>query len=146
MDQKRQTFSIPLAASAAGARPWLKINADQRALTRVAHSTEMIARLQASITEVAPVDRAALLLDAYALAKAGIAPLETVAEILRALENEDTSIVWSAIAGVLGGLHLLMEQLGKFLCLCDCFDVFVCFLRTCFYVLVLFSASTCKVQ
>lgn len=113
MDQKRQTFSIPVAASATGARPWLKINADQRALTRVAHSAEMVARLQASITEVAPVDRAALLLDAYALAKAGIAPLETVVEILRALHDEETSIVWSAIAGVLGGLHLLMEQIGS---------------------------------
>jgi len=112
MDEKRQTFSIPVAASTAGGRPWLKINADQRALTRVAHSDEMIARLQASITSVAPVDRAALLLDSYALAKAGISSLETVVEILRALQDEETSIVWSAIAGVLGGLHLLMEQIG----------------------------------
>jgi hypothetical protein len=31
---------------------------------------------------VAPVDRAALLLDAYALAKAGLAPLESVVTIL----------------------------------------------------------------
>ena len=51
--------------------------------------------------------------DAYALAKAGLAPLETVVEILRALQSEETSIVWGAIAGVLGGLHLLMEQLGE---------------------------------
>jgi len=36
-----------------------------------------------------------------------------VVEILRALQGEETSIVWGAIAGVLGGLHLLMEQLGK---------------------------------
>jgi aminopeptidase 2 len=113
MDQKQQTFAIPVTAGAAGSRPWLKINAGQKALVRVAHSSEMIARLQESITQVAPVDRAALLLDAYALAKAGLAPVETVVEILRALKDEDASIVWGAIAGVLGGLHLLLEQLGS---------------------------------
>ena len=58
--------------------------------------------------------------DAYALAKAGLAPLETVVEILRALQGEETSIVWGAIAGVLGGLHLLMEQLGKHCCAFCC--------------------------
>ncbi|KAJ1440286.1 peptidase family M1-domain-containing protein, partial [Ochromonadaceae sp. CCMP2298] len=112
MDQKQQTFIVPVAASAAGALPWLKINAGQKALVRVAHSTEMVARLQGSIAEVAPVDRAALLLDAYALAKAGLAPLESVVTILRALAGDEESIVWSAIAGVLGGLHMLMEQVS----------------------------------
>jgi aminopeptidase N len=112
MDKKQQTFSIPVSASAAGGRPWLKINAGQKALVRVVHSEEMISRLQEGMAQVAPVDRAALLLDAYALAKAGLAPVENVVDILRALHDEEASIVWSAIAGVLGGMHLLMEQLG----------------------------------
>lgn len=112
MDKKQQTFSIPVAATGNGGRPWLRINAGQKALIRVAHSPEMIARLQENIAQVAPVDRAALLLDAYALAKAGLAPPETVVEILRALRDEEASIVWSAITGVLGGLHLLLEELG----------------------------------
>lgn len=112
MDQKRQTFAVPVAASGADKQPWVKINAGQKALVRVAHSPEMTARLVGSITEVAPVDRAALLLDAYALAKAGQAPLEDVVAILRALHGEDASIVWSAIAGVLSSLHMLMEELG----------------------------------
>jgi hypothetical protein len=111
MDQKRQTFAIPVAG-ADGKKPWIKINAGQKALVRVAHSAEMIARLQESIEQVPPVDRAALLLDAYALAKAGLAPIETVVAILRALKNEEASIVWGAIAGVLSGLHLLLEELG----------------------------------
>ena len=61
------------------------------------------------------VDRAALLLDAYALAKAGLAPLEAVVVILRALKEgeEADSTVWGAIAGVLGGLNLLMEQVSE---------------------------------
>jgi len=112
MDQKQQTFSIPVQPGTEGQLPWIKINAGQKALVRVSHSLEMITRMRSAIHEVAPVDRAALLLDAYALAKAGLAPLETVVEILRALQSEETSIVWGAIAGVLGGLHLLMEQLG----------------------------------
>jgi hypothetical protein len=81
MDQKQQTFIVPVAASG-GMQPWVKINAGQKALVRVAHSSEMLARLQGSINQVAPVDRAALLLDAYALAKAGLAPLESVVTIL----------------------------------------------------------------
>jgi len=122
MDQKQQTFAIPIAASGAGKQPWVKINAWQSALVRVAHSQEMTSRLLASISEVAPVDRAALLLDAYALAKSGQAPLENVVAILRALENEDTSIVWSAIAGILSSMHMLMEQIGG-----DAFAQFVAF-------------------
>ena len=111
MAQKQQTFAIPVF-SAAGCRPWVRINAGQNALVRVAHSPEMVGRLQEGITQVAPVDRAALLLDAYALAKARRAPVEAVVEILRALQDESESIVWSAITGVLGGLHLLLEELG----------------------------------
>ena len=123
MDKKQQTFVIPVSPSTTStSRPWVKINAGQKALIRVAHSAEMISRMQECITEVAPVDRAALLLDAYALAKSGQAPLETVVAILRALEEETSSIVWSAIAGVLGGLHLLMEQVGS-----DAFAQFVAF-------------------
>jgi aminopeptidase N len=114
MNQRTQTFAVPLpAAGSSGRKPWLKINAGQQALVRVAHSPEMIARLQDSIEEVDGVDRAALLLDAYALAKAGLAPLESVVDVLRALQNETSSIVWGAIAGVLGGLHMLMEQLQQ---------------------------------
>jgi hypothetical protein len=37
-------------------------------------------------------------------------PLESVVEILRAFDDEQSSIVWSAISGVLNGLYLLMEQ------------------------------------
>ena len=113
MDKKVQTFAIPLGTTPAGVRPWIKINAGQKALARVAHSPEMIGRLQEAIRrgKVPAVDRAALLLDAYALAKAGQASLESVVDILRALENEESSIVWAAISGVLNGLHALMESL-----------------------------------
>ena len=58
------------------------------------------------------VDRAALLLDSYALAKANLAPIDTVVEVLRAMVNENSYIGWTAIAGILSALYLQMEQVG----------------------------------
>lgn len=41
-----------------------------------------------------PVDRGSLLLDSYALAKAGVVSIESVLVLLRAYENEDNYSVW----------------------------------------------------
>jgi puromycin-sensitive aminopeptidase len=129
MDQKVQTFEVPVNKPAGDALPWIKINAGQKALARVAHSDVMISRLQSAIRrgQLEPVDRAALLLDSYALAKAGVSSIESVVEILRALENETSSIVWSAISGVLGGLYILLESVldGT-----PAFEAFVAFGKT----------------
>lgn len=126
MTERRQKFTIPLSVDGSGERPWLKINAGQKALIRVAHSQEMTARLQPAIRSKAlgPEDRAALLLDAYALAKAGYAPVDSVVGLLRAYDQEDNSTVWSAIDGILGGLYLLMEQVGG-----EAFEAFLVFSR-----------------
>jgi aminopeptidase N len=107
MDQKSQSFEVPLS----GPNDYLKINAGQQALVRVAHSTEMTRRLQSFIRskEIGTVDRAGLLLDAYALTKAGYASPEGVVDLLRALVDEDNSTVWSAMSGVMAGLHILLE-------------------------------------
>jgi ERAP1-like C-terminal domain len=79
MDHKAQTFNI----STAGAHDWVKLNAGQFALARVAYSAEMMRRLLPAISSKAlgPVDRAALLTDAYALAKAGVGSVEAVFEV-----------------------------------------------------------------
>ena len=110
MDQKVMTFKVPLA----GADDWLKINAGQKALVRVAVSSEMAGRLNKAIRSNAlpAIDRAALLLDSYSLARAGLVGVQSVVEILTAFVNEDSSIVWGAISGVLNGLYLLLEALG----------------------------------
>lgn len=123
MDQKVQTFAVPLTAGG----KWIKINAGQKALVRVAHSPEMIQRLSEAVANklLGPVDRAALLLDSYALAKAGVSPLETVVDILKILTTgqEDSSIVFGAIQGVLNGFYVLMEEIGD----TAVFDSFVSF-------------------
>ena len=122
MSEKRQSFTIPLD----GPEDWVRVNGGQKALARVALSEEQARRLQPAIHSKAlgAVDRAALLLDAYALAKAGLAPVESVVDILRALEDEDSSVVWDAIASILSALHSLLEQVGGD---SGAFDAFVAF-------------------
>ena len=117
MTAKEQIFTIPLNPAVPMEQQWIKINAGQKALCRVAHSAEMTRRLQMALVPgadgkpaLAAVDRAALLLDSYALAKAGLGSIESVVEVLKACKDETDSTVWGAIGGVLGGLQLLMEQ------------------------------------
>jgi puromycin-sensitive aminopeptidase len=112
MNDKRQTFLIPVVSG--DHDNWVKINAGQQALLRVAHSSEMISRLLRPIRQksLPPIDRASLLLDTFALAKAGHVPIEETIALLRASVNEDSFTVWSAIASVLRGLSILMEHIG----------------------------------
>lgn len=113
MKDKVQTFVIPLVTTEAfpAEKQWLRINAGQKALVRVALSESMTQRLLPALAhkQLSPVDRAACLLDAYALAKANKAPIEGVVNILRGFQSEDSSVVWDGIAGVLNGLYLLLE-------------------------------------
>ena len=74
----------------------------------------MAGRLNKAIKSnaLSAIDRAALLLDSYSLARAGLVNVQSVIEILTAFVDESSSIVWGAISGVLNGLYLLMEALG----------------------------------
>jgi puromycin-sensitive aminopeptidase len=111
MQGKRQTFNVPLSH----AGDWVKINAGQQALVRVAYTPEMTKRLAVGAIRAGQLsvsDRAAVLLDAYALAKAGLAPVSTVAQLLTCYDQELNSTVWDAISGVLSGLNLLLEEEG----------------------------------
>lgn len=113
MTEKRQSFTVDFGTSKKEEQ-WVKINSGQKALCRVAHSSEMIARLQPAIVEatISGVDRAALLLDSYELAKAGLCQPEVLIDLLKCMDDEDEAIVWSALATVLGGLNLLMESIS----------------------------------
>jgi puromycin-sensitive aminopeptidase len=110
MDSRRQTFSVPVS----GPGDWVKVNAGQQSMVRVAYTPAMSARLLPAIRAkaVLPVDRAALLLDAYALAKAGLGSAEAVVRYLSSFGDEDNATVWTAVAGVLSGLSSMMEDIG----------------------------------
>ena len=74
----------------------------------------MIARLVPAIQNksLSSIDRGNLLLDTYALAKAGHVKVEVIVELLKAYTDEDSYTVWSALSGVLNGLNILMEEVG----------------------------------
>lgn len=123
MSAKRQTFTLKTSS----ANDWLRINAGQQALLRVAHSDEMIRRMLPAISSktMSVIDRGGVLLDTYALAKAGHVKVETIIELLRAYTEEDSYTVWVSLAGVLSGLNILMEEIGG-----ECYDAFRSFAQT----------------
>mmetsp|Transcript_4131 Transcript_4131/g.5257 ORF Transcript_4131/g.5257 Transcript_4131/m.5257 type:complete len:463 (-) Transcript_4131:172-1560(-) len=115
--EKETLFRVvvpPLAAEAQHQR-WFKLNAGQHVPLRVLykHYEPLIAAVRAG--ELGPEDRAGLLLDAYALAKAGhpsMSPLNLV-NLVQAYENEEHATVWGAIEMVLCGLDKLLAGAGS---------------------------------
>lgn len=98
---------IPLSSGDA----WVKLNAGQSALVRVAHTESMITRMmQKGIRdkELSAIDRAALLNDQYSLASAGLAPVETAALLLSAYSAEGNSTVWKSLHPVLLGFQSVL--------------------------------------
>lgn len=110
MNQKKQSFVVKLSS----ADDFVKINAGQIALARVAHSVEMSKRLRKGISSgaLSAIDRASLLTDGYALAKAGVASPESIMEILVAFADEENNNVWSALASVLEGFNTLSQNVS----------------------------------
>eukprot|EP00040_Diaphanoeca_grandis_P006211 m.36419 g.36419 ORF g.36419 m.36419 type:complete len:873 (-) comp17353_c0_seq3:305-2923(-) len=109
MSEPTQKFTIALGGVADS---FVKINAGQFALARVAYSPTMTQRLQLGVTSLPPIDRAALITDAYALAKAGIGSVEDVVQLLKHYGSETNSSVWKAISGALSGLKKAMTEVG----------------------------------
>jgi aminopeptidase N len=128
MSEKKQIFKIPLDNDEVqdDNKQWLKINAGQKALVRVAYTPTMTKRLKYGIQDkiLCPEDRAALLLDAYALAKAGYTSIDTIVDLVKSYVNEDNGTVWTAIDSILSGLYLLLEKTGG-----AAFDSFVSFAK-----------------
>lgn len=85
---------------------FVKLNTNQSALARVSHTAEMISRLGIVVRskELNAVDRAYLLDDQFALAVAGLAPIELTASLLPAYAQEDSSAVWKTLQTVFLGL------------------------------------------
>ena len=114
---------LECAVDAKGASPsfWLKLNSGQHVAIRVAYEdpedVEKLARAVARRDMADSSDRAGLLLDAFALAKAGVTDPGQLVVLLAAYENEDNMAVWDAVEQALTGLANLLrgtELDGKF--------------------------------
>jgi puromycin-sensitive aminopeptidase len=109
MNKLEQSFTIPLTK---GASDYLKINAGQRALCRVNPSVEQLARLTKNLPSLTPVDLASLVLDSYALAKAGVSSLDNVIQIIKHMPMTTSYVVWAAMAGIFSALELHIHEIG----------------------------------
>lgn len=113
LSAKKQKFSLPVSGNK---NNFLKINAGQEALVRVSYSPAMLDRLCTAISDqkLGTVDRAAVLLDAYELARAGYdTSFESVVAILKSFKNELSHSVWKAINIVLKGLNSIIQEIGS---------------------------------
>lgn len=108
MREQTATIKIPLADKS----DWVKLNAGQEVPMRVLNTPEMLSRMAQGVKAktLPPCDRAALLTDSYAFVKAGrMAPADFV-KFIASYEEEDSFIVWSGLAEVLGGLDSVMSD------------------------------------
>ena len=91
---------------------WLKLTPDQIGFYRVNYSADDWDRLRRAIEalELSTIDRLGLQNDAYALAKAGYAPMTRFLSLAQAYTNETNPSVWEDISANLGGLNSLLSN------------------------------------
>lgn len=108
MKEKVFTFDVALADAAAD---FVLLNAGTVAPMRVAYTSEMLSRLVKAMKEglLKPCDRAGLVIDTYALAKAGkLGADEALRFLLAGFVGEADYIVWDALSSVLQGLQKIL--------------------------------------
>ena len=98
---------------------WVKVNAGQTGFLRVNYTQEEWARLRKAVAarQLPSTDRLGLQNDAYALARAGMAPATTFLELAEAYKAEDDATVWGDLSSNLGGLETIIADqpyIGRF--------------------------------
>jgi len=114
--REEKEFTIETNQPICDKATWVKLNAGQHVPMRVLYEDQSDIENLAEAVKAKSLqseDRAGLLLDAYALAKAGLQGPGQVLILLKAYENEDNMAVWDAIEQVLGGLSTLLRGEGK---------------------------------
>eukprot|EP00560_Eucampia_antarctica_P008788 CAMPEP_0197828290 /NCGR_PEP_ID=MMETSP1437-20131217/4888_1 /TAXON_ID=49252 ORGANISM="Eucampia antarctica, Strain CCMP1452" /NCGR_SAMPLE_ID=MMETSP1437 /ASSEMBLY_ACC=CAM_ASM_001096 /LENGTH=878 /DNA_ID=CAMNT_0043429459 /DNA_START=39 /DNA_END=2672 /DNA_ORIENTATION=- len=111
MREKTATLIVPLEGGENGGG-WVKLNAGQQVPMRVKLTPTMLERLCIGIkNKTLPIcDRAGLIMDAYALAKAGHLEPTALIQLLSAYQNEHAYIVWQGISQVLLALDSITME------------------------------------
>lgn len=91
---------------------WVKINPGETGFYCVDYSPSLLADLRSAISTKAlpPVDRLALVRDAFSLAESGESQTTDALNLLTAYENEDDYTVWVEIIGGLGATKKLLKD------------------------------------
>ncbi len=88
---------VPLNAS--GDVAWCIGNAEARGFYRTAYDAEALGRLLPAVGELRPAERVALLSDAWALVRAGEAPIGGYLDLLASLRHETDHVVLDEMVG-----------------------------------------------
>ena len=91
---------------------WVKVNSQQTGFYRVQYKQEDLARLIPAVEslELPAADRLGLQADAYALARAGLAPATQFLDLARAYGQETEYPVWADLTANLRGMASLIAQ------------------------------------
>merc|ERR1719421_1194063 len=105
LSDKEQSWTFPATQNAV-----LKFNVGHDIVCRVCYSKDLLARLAVAVEQKSlnPVDRACLVQDGYALAKAGHLPIDDFVGFLGGYARETEYVVWDALSSVLLALEKLL--------------------------------------
>lgn len=111
MNKRVQSFTVKMPQ---GKRTWIKLNADHLVPMRVNYAPvedETTEQFESAIRalQMPATDRAGMLLDAYALCKAGMVDPAALVKLIGAFEHETSSPVFSAMEDTMTGLHKLLQ-------------------------------------
>ncbi|MCX6023159.1 MAG: M1 family aminopeptidase [Chloroflexi bacterium] len=106
MDEREQTATL----NGGAADGWVKANWGQHGFYRVNYGAAEWDRLREAVRrlELSPVDRLGLQNDAYALARAGLAPATRFVSLAEAYADETDATVWIDLSMNLGGVENLL--------------------------------------
>lgn len=107
MSEKVMTVEVPISGDAG---EFVLINSGMNTPMRVAYTAEMRAMLSKAVEAKAlsPTDRVGLVMDTYALAKAGKIGGDEAIRFLAGFRNEDDYVVWDGLAQALLGFQRLL--------------------------------------
>eukprot|EP00917_Polyrhabdina_sp_WS-2016_P007003 GHVP01015570.1.p1 GENE.GHVP01015570.1~~GHVP01015570.1.p1 ORF type:complete len:908 (+),score=190.76 GHVP01015570.1:352-2724(+) len=98
---------------------FIKVNSDQTTFIRVIYDNEMISRIERNMrdsqTNLTDADKAGLLSDLFASAKAGQGKLESLFGFLRTISRDRSYFVWSTAISILTSIYsIFWEQDEEF--------------------------------
>lgn len=104
-----RTERVPLG----GPVGWAVVNAGGHGFYRVQYAPGLLQRLLEARDRLDPVERFALVSDAFALAQAGLEDVATFLDLTARFRDETDRNVWLALLGAFGYLHRVVEDSSR---------------------------------
>ncbi|MGD9796921.1 MAG: M1 family metallopeptidase [Acidimicrobiia bacterium] len=108
LDEATVTVALPGAAEHG-----VVVNAGGHGFYRVRYSPELLGRLRSRLDDLAPVERALLLDDAWAAVLAGETPAPAFLELATSFAGEEDPAVWTTLSAGLAGVDRILDGDGR---------------------------------